>query len=366
MATRNTPILLLKTGIIASSLFLMACGGSSSSDEGALPPDDSNGNPVTLPVPEPEVPVDDGLINVDGEVFSNLTEAQAAIKAGSLVVFGKGVYSQGLYIGHDDVTVQGSTGTHFKEATIQGKATFVVSGDDVSIEGIECSGVSVPDENGACVRQQGRDLTLSHVYFHDSEQGVLSSTGTGKLTIEYSTFDKLGKAGQAHAVYSQNDSLEIRYSKFYSSKDQGHEIKSRAAETLIEYSEIASLSGVDSRLVDVPNGGKLTIRDSVLEQGPNTSNYQLVGYGLEGMKDSYSHTIVLENNIVLMERVNGNVFLGLPSDASGIDISITSNDFIGRKFNDQGEHDIEAKNDLYLDRPSYGLGPFPELPSIGL
>lgn len=383
-----------RVSLLIASVFLMACGGSGgaeakpSEDKGkpTTPgkpnkptqpetPDTDTGNgseggdePVAPENPyEPEVPVEAGQISVDGTLYNDIAAAQSAIQPGSLVVLGSGVYSQGLYIGHDDVTVQGSEGTHFKGAAIQGKGTFVVDGNNVVIEGIECSGVSVPDQNGACVRQQGQDLMLSNVYFHDSEQGVLSAQGSGKLTIEYSRFEQLGKAGRAHAVYSNNDSLEIRYSRFYSSKDQGHEIKSRAPRTLIEYSEIASLSGVDSRLVDVSNGGALTIRNSVLEQGPNTSNYQLIGFGLEGMTNSVAPSVVLENNIVLLERANGNVFLGLPSDSSGISISITGNDFIGEaKFNDKAQHNIPANNRLFTDRTSYGLGAFPELPDIGV
>lgn len=373
----------LRWSALLLTLSLAACGGSGGSDSSSSIPDSGDGNnggivtPPTDPdtpvnpdlpdVPDPDVPdVADGMIMVDGTVYKDMASAQAAIQPGSLVVIGAGTYKQGLHITQDNVTVQGSEGTHFSGVAIQGKATFVVDGDAVTIEGIECSGVSVPDQNGACVRQQGKDLTLSRVYFHDSEQGILSSSGSGKLTIEYSLFERLGKAGRAHAVYSNNDALEIRYSKFYSSKDQGHEIKSRAPYTLIEYSEIASLSGVDSRLVDVANGGQLIIRDSVLEQGPKTSNYQLIGFGLEGMKSGVTQSVQLENNIVLMERQNGNVLLGLPSDSSGISVSITGNDFVGSKFNDQDLYNIKANNTLYSDRSSFGLGPFPELPNIGI
>ncbi|MGF1688492.1 right-handed parallel beta-helix repeat-containing protein [Photobacterium japonica] len=378
------------------TLSLAACGGSGGGDSTPTTPDQggSNGGIVTPPVdpelpvipptdpdetlppvdpgnpdvptPDPDVDVPEGMISVDGTLYKDMASAQAAIQPSSLVVIGTGTYKQGLLITPDSVTVQGSEGTHFSGVAIQGKAAIVVEGDDVTLEGIECSGVSVPDRNGACVRQQGKDLTLSHVYFHDSEQGILSSGGSGKLTIEYSRFERLGKGGLAHAVYSNNDALEIRYSKFYSSKDQGHEIKSRAPYTLIEYSEIASLSSVDSRLVDVPNGGTLIIRDSVLEQGPNTSNYQLIGFGLEGMKSGVTQSVQLQNNTVLMERQNGNVLLGLPSDSAGISVNITGNDFVGSKFNDQDLYNIKANNTLYPDRSSFGLGPFPELPNIGI
>ena len=38
------------------------------------------------------------------------------------------------------------------------------------------------------------------------------------------------------------------------------------------------------RLVDIPNGGVLMITDSVLEQGPKSLNWNLIGYGHEKYK----------------------------------------------------------------------------------
>lgn len=367
-----------KASTLACLLFLTACNGTETTTSatpeqpGTSPSNPTGGSPNNPadPIPEkptiPVPPVDDSVIVVDGQSYTDISEAQNAIKNNSLVQFGSGIYTQGMTISQDNVTIVGSDGTHFKGAQVQGKATFVISGDNVTMDNIECSEVSVPDQNGACVRQEGKDLRLTDVYFHDSEQGVLSNSESGSLTIEYSTFERLGKAGYAHAVYCNNDRLEIRYSKFYSSKDQGHEIKSRAKETLIEYSEIASLDSVDSRLVDISNGGKLTIRNSLLEQGPNTSNSQLIGFGLEGSDQAVSQSVELTNNIVLLERQNGNVLLGLPSDSSSIQISITGNDIIGDKFNDKDKHSIEQNNNLYNSRSDYGLGAYPELPSIGL
>lgn len=306
-----------------------------------------------------------GQISVDGKIYKDLSSATSAIKAGSVVIFGRGIYTNGLSINQDAVTLRGSEGTHFKGASVQGKATFVVNGNNVVIESIECSEVAVPHKNGACVRQNGRDLTLRYVYFHDSEQGILSAKGSGRLTIENSRFERLGKIGRAHAVYSNNDRLEIRYSCFLSSKGEGHEIKSRAPVTLIESSVVASLSGKDSRLIDVSNGGALIVRNSVLEQGVNSSNLELIGFGLEGMKSGHPQSVTLENNTILAEQPRGNVLLGLPDDDSNISISIINNDIIAESnIYDISEHNLIDNNKFFTDRASYGLGPFPELPEI--
>lgn len=306
-----------------------------------------------------------GQISVDGQIYKDLRTASSAIKTGSVVMFGSGMYTNGLSINQDSVTLRGGVGTHFKGAAIQGMATFVVNGNDVVIENIECSEVTVPHKNGACVRQNGRNLTLRYVYFHDSEQGILSAKGSGKLTIENSRFERLGKIGRAHAVYSHNERLEVRYSRFLSSKDEGHEIKSRAPVTIIESSLVASLTGHDSRLIDVSNGGRLIIRNSVLEQGTQSSNFQLIGFGLEGMKSSYPQSVTIENNTILAERPRGNVLLGLPRDHSRILISITNNDIIAESnIYDMSKHNLMDNNQFFNDRTSYGIRAFPALPEI--
>jgi hypothetical protein len=379
--------LIIKSGALACVLLLSACGSGSTSPSGAdsgqsggTPSIPNGGNPTSPStgtpgnpgnsIPEkptsPVPPVQNAVIVVDGKTYNSISQAESAIQNNSLVQFGSGVFTQGMTIRADNVRLVGSDGTHFKGAQVQNKGTFVIAGDSVSMENIECSGVSVPNENGACIRQEGKDLHLSGVYFHDSEQGILTAKNTGSLVIEYSTFEGLGKGGLAHAVYSANDRLEIRYSKFYKSKDSGHEIKSRAKETLIEYSEIASLDSNDSRLVDISNGGKLTIRNSMLEQGPNTANFQVIGFGMEGVDQGVTQSVELTNNIILMERAKGNVLLGLPSGSGSFQISITGNDIIGTPFNDKTEHNIEQNNNIYDSRSAYGLGGFPALPSIGL
>ncbi len=87
---------------------------------------------------------------------------------------------------------------------------------------------------------------------------------------------------------------------------------------------------------------------------------------MEGIDQSVPQSVELTNNIILMERQKGNVLLGLPSDSSSVQISITGNNLIGTPFNDKAEHNIQQNNNIYDSRSAYGLGAFPELPSIGL
>jgi hypothetical protein len=131
------------------------------------------------------------------------------------------------------------------------------------------------------------------------------------------------------------------------SKSQGHEVKSRAQQTLIEDSVIASLDGKDSRLIDIPNGGTITIRRNVLQQGPGSVNNQMIGLGFEGIAFE-ENSAVIEDNLILIDRPRTTVLAG-PQDAA-----LRDNTIVGGEV-------IEG-NRWYPDRQSFGLDPYPALP----
>ncbi|MCC2614874.1 hypothetical protein LJ739_01305 [Aestuariibacter halophilus] len=255
----------------------------------------------------------------------------------------------------NDVTIIGQPGTRIHGQAYKNKAALVVRGKRTTIRQIECFNIQVKDKNGACVRLIGRDLTLDNVYFHDAEQGLLTGGKPGIVKIINSRFENLGRIGRAHGIYVGGGQLFIQNSHFLSSKDEGHEIKSRAAVTVIERSVIASLSGNDSRLIDIPNGGELRVVDSILQQGPNSENWNLIGYGLEGYKHK-DNRITLVGNIVLMDR-SSNRFLQIKRDK--VEPEIRSNAFIGPV------KDRYGGNNLYFDdRDAAQLPDFPFLPAL--
>lgn len=214
--------------------------------------------------------------------FTSIQDAFNAARHGDIVTILPGIWREGATITADNITIEAS-GAHLKNATVGGKATLVIKGNNILIRGLEVSGMAVSGGNGAAIRQEGKNLTLQEVYFHDGQQGVLAGNNTGStIIVEDSVFERLGHGGSAHGIYANHiDHLIIRGSKFLSSKGQGHEIKSRAARTTIENSIVASLEGVDSRLIDVPNGGITVIRNNILQMGPKTSNNDMIGIGLE-------------------------------------------------------------------------------------
>ena len=296
---------------------------------------------------------------VDGISYDTIEEAQRAIKDNSRVYLSEGIYS-GLKIVADNVEIIGDRNVVFN-SPIEGKAAIVVSGSNVLIEQIECYGIKVSDNNGACVRQQGRDLTLRGVYFHNSQQGILSAHGTGSLTIEFSRFENLGKIGRAHAIYSNNETLTIRDSTIINSVSQGHEIKSRARVTTILNSVVGSIDTEDSRTIDISNGGTLKIDNSILLQGRNTKNRQLIGYALEGSSKERDNTISISNSMFILERVGPDEILLAPEKLN-VSVSIERNVIIGEQVIDMESH---PDNRYFSSREEAGVkGGVPSLDTL--
>jgi len=295
-----------------------------------------------------------GEIKLDGQLMPSLELAMSEAKDGSKITLGAGVYNDGGILKANFVTIEGVKGTHLKGFTTQGKGALVIQGNDNQIVNIECSNVNVRDNNGACVRFEGTNIQLRNVYFHDSQQGFLSGKNSGFILIENSRFERLGKSGRAHGIYVGSGELYISNSYFLSSKDEGHEIKSRAAKNIIHNTIIASLNGKDSRLIDISSGGVLEITDCILEQGNNTSNSDLIGYALEGTKHKVN-TIKIENNVFLLDRERGNRLLHTRGKIAS---TIISNNIIVGKLSG---NKLDETNTFYKTRKEAGLKPFPAL-----
>lgn len=295
-------------------------------------------------------------ILVDGSTYSNLSTAFRQAKNGSLILLRAGVYQQAGVLSADNVTIRGEAGVVIRSKAINGKAAMVIKGRNITIENIECYDIQVADENGACVRFQGTNLVLDNVYFHDAETGLLTGRNAGRVLIKNSKFERLGKKGQAHGIYVGGGELYIYKSQFLAGKSEGMEVKSRARKTVVEKSVIASLDGYDSRLLDIPNGGELIVKDSLLQQGNRTSNWNLIGFGLEGYKHQVNK-IQLLGNIILLERKAANKLLHIKNDK--IRPTVSQNMIIGKAV-DQDYPD----NFWFKDRQAAGIPVMPILPDV--
>lgn len=258
-------------------------------------------------VPAPPVLETHVCVAMTDDPACELTSLQSAlsnISLGGTVVLHPGRYAQAARVPVDRTRIQALPGAELYGTSLDGKAALVITANDVVIEGLACSGISVRDRNGACVRLEGKNLTLRNVHFFDSEQGLLSGGDRGLILVEDSRFENLGAGGRAHGIYVGGGELVIRRSVFIASKGQGHEIKSRATRTTVEDNVVASLNSKDSYLIDLPNGGDATIRRNVLQEGPVSSNNGAIAFAMEGNRYDESRLRV-EDNVILMDRKGG-------------------------------------------------------------
>jgi hypothetical protein len=306
--------------------------------------------------------------------YARLQEALAAALPGDHVVLAPGVYEEGAVIATPHLVLRGEPGAHLRGHALEGKAALVVKANDVLIESIECSDIAVRDNNGACIRIEGDDLTVRGVHFHDNQQGILSGPGGGVLLIEGSLFERNGFGGQAHGVYIGRtiETFIFRNSRILATTGAGHGLKSRAQQTIVENSVIASLDGHDSRAIDLPNGGEVVIRGNVLEKGPNSENRQMIGLALEGKLHGVNETLIEDNQLVfdahpagLAQSLGQALGLAPPSGTVILNESpgrviLRNNIIIGAR--EIGSGMVERDNRMYQSRHEAGLPPYPALP----
>lgn len=309
--------------------------------------------------------------------FDSLVKALAASQPGDTIVLTPGIYREAALITTPDITIKGESGAHFQGVAFNGKAALVVRADNVTIEGIECSGIAVRDRNGACVRIEAKDLIIRDVYFHDNQEGVLGGRG-GSVVIENSRFERNGyNGGFAHSIYiTQVDKFVFRNNHVLSTKDEGQGVKSRAKQTIIEGNVIAGLDARDSRAIDIPNGGDVVIRNNVLQKGANSSNSEMIGLGLEGALHPNGSAIV-ENNVLLFDKdlpkivriIDGMAgIVSRPETAVANrmkgEVVIRNNTVVGAGKLETGEETTKLDNVLHRSRRQAGLPDAPALPDL--
>ncbi len=198
-----------------------------------------------------------------------------------------------------------------------GKALWLITGDDTIIENVELSGCTVPDRNGAGVRFEGKGLTLRSVYFHDNQNGVLtSSIARGRILIEYSEFSYNGDGtGQSHNLYIGGaDELMFRYN--YSHHALGGQLlKTRAKLNTVTCNRLTDETGRASYELDFSNGGASYVTGNILQQSAFGENDTFIAYGREKILKGYEPRLYVVNNTFINLARSGRLVVS-PSEAN--------------------------------------------------
>ncbi len=257
-----------------------------------------------------------------GRTYQTVAAAASAAQDGDVVEIDAGVYPADVASWYqDNLTLRGVGGyAHLRAdgADAQGKAIWVIAGNDTVVENIEFSQISVPDQNGAGIRHDGWNLVVCNGYFHDSEEGILG--GAGDVLVEYSEFDNNGYGdGFSHNMYILDaERFTLRHSYMHHARI-GHNVKSRARENFILYNRIMDEStGTSSYAVDIPNGGLSYVIGNLMQQGPNTDNSVIVNYGTEGLSGGRTHNLYLVNNTLVDDY--GGTFVQVAGGTSVVEL----------------------------------------------
>ncbi|MCO6417347.1 hypothetical protein JYK14_14400 [Siccirubricoccus sp. KC 17139] len=214
-----------------------------------------------------------------GQRFARPSEAAAQARPGDRVLIAPGQYRDCAAWHTPDLRIEAAGGEVVLQGPVcAGKALFVIAAPRVTIEGLTFRGAAAPAGNGAGIRAEGGELTIRRSRFEGNENGILTAPAPeATLRIEDSVFLGNGalRPGMecAHGVYAgQLGALVILRSRFEATRIC-HHVKSRALRTEILDSQILDTpAGEASYLVDIPNGGALLLRGSLLRKGPRTGN----------------------------------------------------------------------------------------------
>lgn len=268
--------------------------------------------PPTPPAPGAQPKASGRVVHVGpSRDIKTIKEAANQAKDGDTIEIDAGTYTGDVAIWRaNNLTIRGVGGRPHLNAdgeAAEGKAIFVTKGKNTRIENIEFSGATVGDNNGAGIRAEGANLTVFNCYFHDNQEGILTSEDpTSDIIIDSSAFVHNGtQSGQTHGIYIGHiHTLYVRGSVFQGTTI-GHHIKTRADNDYILYNRILDFAeGTASYSIDMSNGGRGYIIGNIIEKGPKADNFTMIAMAMEGPTLSQQELYVVGNTMV-MDRSSG-------------------------------------------------------------
>lgn len=275
------------------------------------------------------------ILNVGAtETYKTIASAVSAANSGDTIQIQAGNYKAQDILLSKSLTIEAAgNGPVVLQQSSPLQKAMLISGSsgtspNITIQGLTFTGAKSPSANGAGIRYQSGNLTLTNDTFTNNQDGILGTpfvNDTGTIIVQGSTFNHNGVAtGLGHNLY-------IGYVAQFTMTDSvsenavvGHEVKSRAFNNTIENNLITDgPTGTSSYDIDISNGGNALIQGNTIEQGPKSQNPWMIAYGEEGHLHPGSLTVT--GNMILNDLSTGK---GIWDDTSTA-ASITDNDIFG-------------------------------------
>jgi hypothetical protein len=267
-----------------------------------------------------------------GKPFGRIEDAVAAAKAGDAVVVypradGTPYERVALRVVMPGVCLRGWRGAAGEGARVELRGEgFDYSGagavpravvqfdgaaDGSSIEGFDISGARNASHNGAGVRINGAShVVIRGCAIHGNDMGIMSNGGASTASgadqrIEASLIYSNGTdadPGQNHNLYLGGESVVISGCEVRSSTT-GHNVKSRARYTRVEYCYIhdaanRELDLVDSPETEAPGSDAVLLGTIIVKAKDMAGNHEVVHFGRDG-KHGHAGTLYVVNCTVV-------------------------------------------------------------------
>ena len=240
-----------------------------------------------------------------GQQYATLSAAIGASHDGDTIDVQAGTYTDDFSTVTTNITIQGIGGLAvFKQSSTgvipNGKAILTTDAN-VTIDHIAFEGATVPDNNGAGIRDESGNLVVTNCLFSGNQDGILTGGNSAyTLTVKSSEFAYNGAGdGQSHNLYVGAIASADIEDNYFHNAIVGHEIKSRALSTTIANNRIYSgPGGTNSYSIDLPDGGNALVFNNTIQKGPTSQNPIFIHYGGEGGPYSGSSLLVAGNTVV--------------------------------------------------------------------
>jgi hypothetical protein len=196
----------------------------------------------------------------------------------------------------------------FDGVACEGKAALVLRGAGARVDGLVFQNLRVPDGNGAGIRLERSDLTISNSLFRDSEQGILTADDRAStLTIDRSTFSRLGRCDRglscAHSIYTGQFGRVVVTRTRFEKGSGGHYLKSRAVNVDFRDNSFDDTQGRGTNyMIDLPAGAVGYIVGNMFVQGRDKENFTaLIAVGAEERKNPSARLIIEGNRATMPE-----------------------------------------------------------------
>lgn len=253
---------------------------------------------AALPAPPPPPPPAPPLTMVDGSTLETLLatsapDSEITLPAGVLV--GAGAVSGGTVTGAGmGKTTIDVTGMR----PYQDKAALVFSGPGIVVRDLTIKGAKVSDGLGANaggVRDEGPGIggTLERVEITGCNNGIMTAAGTWTMTdckLHGNGTD--GAKGRVHEMYFGGDptsTVTLNNTDATCGPGATHALKSRAGTTHVTGGVFIGnpdpTGATGGSVIDVPDGGDLTMTGGTSIVSTGAANTQQLGYGMESGKN---------------------------------------------------------------------------------